>query len=105
MATRKDKKITDIYYSFMRVYDKYTPDQLIEIAQKLKEEKITYIEFGDEYDSPTIFYYRLETYDEAIEREEEHQKHIKRVITIQEDDLKEKAKKFGYKLIKEEGGE
>ena len=104
MATRKEKRITDICYSFMWVYDKYTPDQLIEIAQKLKENKITSIEFGEEYDSPTVFYYRLETYDEARKREKEYEEMIKNNIAREEYSLKEKAKQFGYKLVKEEGG-
>lgn len=101
MVTRKDKKI-DYYYNGIDTYTKYTPDQLIEAANKMKEDGITGVEINWEYESLNIDYFRPETEEEATKREDEHQKHIKRLIAIQESDLKESAKRFGYKLIKEE---
>ena len=100
MATRKDKKI-DYYYNGIGTYTRYTPDQLIEAANKMKEDGITGIEINSDYESTNIDYFQLETEEEAIKREYEHQKHIKRLIADQEANLKENAKRFGYKLVKE----
>ena len=101
MVTRKDKKIS-YYYSGIHTYTRYTPDELIKIANQMKEDGITAVEINSDDDSLNIDYFDLETEEEAIKREDEHQTHMKKLIAIQEADLKDKAKRFGYKLIKEE---
>lgn len=99
MTKPKNIKIKD-YCSYLTVYQKYTPDELIEAANKMKQNNITYIEFGCEYESPEIFFYRLETSEEVNNRIEKEKRQDKLTKVNNEMYLKEMSKKLGYKLVK-----
>ena len=102
MTKPKDKKVIK-HCSYLTVYKKYTPDELVKAANKMKQHNITGIEFGCEYESPEIFFYRLETSEEANERAELEKARTKQTQISKETYLKEMSKKLGYKLVKIKG--
>lgn len=102
MVTRKDKLVDNFISEYINTYTRYSPDDLINIANKMKNDGITAVEINSSYDSTNIDYFRLETEEEAIQREDKAKIEKQRILVNQEYYLRENAEKLGYKLVKKE---
>lgn len=96
----KEIVITKNPYYFSS-YENYTPDELIKIANRMKEDNVSSFKVCDDYGSIGFEYYRLETEEESTIR-------IKREATEKEMNAKRReeyllreAQALGFRLEKD----
>jgi hypothetical protein len=97
--TQKEVKLTR-HNNYFDAYSKYSPDELIKIANRMKEDNVSSFSVCDDYGNIGFEYFRLETKEEAINRIKQHEDEIKRLVSLREKRFTEEASMLGYKIEK-----
>lgn len=89
-------------YGYFDAYSNYSPDELIKIANRMKEDNVSSVRVCDDYGSIGFEYYRLETEQEESDR-------LKREIIEKESQIKRReeyllreAQALGFRLEKDQ---
>ena len=106
MVERKERKIREFefdpdYKDKIQSYTKISPDELIRLANILKQKNISSLEIEEDYGSVHIQYYILESEIEAEAREDKEQKEKEVKLLSHKRWLKDEAAKYGLKIIEE----
>lgn len=103
MANRKERELElDLdYKNTIQSYTRISPDELIRLANILKENNISSLEITEDYGSVRIYYYTIESESEAEIREIEERKENEALLLKRKQWAKEEAIKYGFKIIEE----
>jgi hypothetical protein len=97
--TQKEIKLTKHNYYF-DAYSKYSPDELIKIANRMKEDNVSSFSICDDYGSIGFEYFRLETESETSDRLKKEIIENEQRIKSREEYIKREALALGYKIEK-----
>lgn len=106
MVERKEREIREFefdpdYKDTIQSYTKISPDELIRLANILKQKNISSLVIQENYGSVHIQYYVLESEEEAEIREIKDRENNEFKIASHKRWLKDEAAKHGLKIVEE----
>lgn len=86
--------------TYLSSYDRHTPDDLIKIAKRMKNDGVSSFEICDDYGSIGFRYFRLESEEETAKRIKKEAINKENQTRHREGYLLREAEALGYKLEK-----
>ena len=85
-------------YSYLRPYEKYSPDELIKIATRMKEDGVSSCKVSDNYGNIEFEYFRMETEQEESDRLKREVMESEQRLANMKNRLMREAEAFGFEL-------
>lgn len=93
------------YCSYLSPYENYPPEELIKIANRMKEDGVSSCKVNDNYGNIEFEYFRMETEQEESDRLKREVAESEQRLVNMKDRLMREAAAFGFELRPKNNGQ